>query len=238
MSASLRALAVCCLFWAGSPAYATTSGVPGPSVKAGDRSWQYRSNFETTENDPSVFEHRLHYQHAHGESNRSRVIFQQAQTEGESLELVWVRYEHQWQYQEANENGTTGAFRFDFQFAEGDNRRHFARAGWLKDTKVGAYSARLNLFVGRDFGDGARSGVSFAARSQLTRKFGDNSVGLQTFSSMNTSAGMQRFNRQSHQIGPIVSRKFGDWSVFASYLAGVTSRAPDDAFRLFIGYSL
>jgi hypothetical protein len=221
-----------------SPVFATTSGVPGPGIKEGDRSWQYRSNYQDSDGALAVFNHRLHYQQAHSALHRSRIMFQQQQTEGESLELVWVRFEHQWQYQKKNARGTTGALRFDFQFAEGDDRRHFARVGWLKDTDIGDYSARLNLFVGRDFGDGARPGVSLAARSQLTRQFGDYTVGLQTFSSMNTTAGMGQFNGQRHQVGPIVSRKFGQWSVFASYLAGVTSQSPDDAFRLFVGYSL
>ena len=215
---------------------ATTSGVPSPSIKEGDQSWEYRSNFQDIDDDrPDRFDHRIHYQHAHNANHRSRLILQQSQREGDGIELVWVRFEHQWQYQKPNENGVTGAFRFDFQFAEGDNtQRHFARIGWLTNYPMGKYNARLNIFVGKDFGDARRSGLSLASRGQFTRKVADYTVGLQMFNSYNTTDAMGRFNNQRHQIGPMVSKKFGDWTVFGSYLAGVTSRSPEDAFRLFI----
>ena len=219
---------------------ATTSGVPGPSIKEGDRTWEYRSNFQDVDDSrPDRFDHRLHYQHAHNANHRSRFILQQSQREGDGIELVWGRFEHQWQYQKANEKGTTGAFRFDLQYAEGDNtQRHFARVGWLTDYKLGSYSARLNLFVGRDFGDARRSGISLASRAQFTRKISGYTLGLQMFNNYNTTSDMGRFNRQRHQVGPMVSKKVGNWTVFGSYLAGVTSRGPEDAFRLFLKRSL
>ena len=102
--------------------FATTSGVPDPSITEGDRSWECRSNLQDIDDArPDRFDHRIHYQHTHNANHRSRMILQQSQRESDGIELVWARFEHQWHYQKPNENGVAGAFRFDFQFAEGDN---------------------------------------------------------------------------------------------------------------------
>jgi hypothetical protein len=162
------------------------------------------------------------------------MILQQSQREGDGIELVWARFEHQRQYQKPNENGVAGAFRFDFQFAEGDNaQRPFVRVGWLTYYPLGKHNARLKIFVDTDFGAARRLDVSLPSRGQFTRNIADYMVGLQMFNSYNATDSMGRCNNRCHQVA-LVSKRFGDWSVFGSYPAGMTSLSPEDAFRLFI----
>jgi len=220
-------------------ALATTSNISGADVSADDKTLGYRSSYESNDDSrPSVFSQRLYYQQSVNDRHRNRVVMQHSRTEGGPLELRFTRVEHLWQYQKPTHSGETGALRFELQLVEGDDEPHSARVNWIKGYTLGQFSTRFNFTVGRDFGDDARSGASVAARAQVSRKVGKYGVGLQFFSNMNTTSAMGSFDRQKHQIGPTVSRQFGTLTVFASYLSGLSKRAPDNAFRLYLKCAL
>lgn len=222
----------------GCHAVATVSGVPGSKVTEGDRSWEYRSSYQNSDNGPSAFSHRAHYQHALNDRQRVRFIVTQAQREGSPIELSGGRFEYLWQYHKPGNDSAGSAFRFDLQIAEGDNEPHFGRVVWIKEFSNGPWRSRFNLLVGKDFGENARSGASLASRGQISRGVGDYTIGTQYLGSYNTFNDMRSFDEQRHQAGIFVSRKFGDWRVFGSYLAGVSDRSPDHAVRFFFGKSL
>lgn len=218
---------------------ATTSGVPGPGVTAGDRSIEYRASYRPDEGPrPGVFTHRLHYQHALDDSRRLRVIAQHGKTDVSDWELRYTRLEYQWQYRERDDNGRSSGLRFDLQLVEGDDEPHFAGVVWTTEFPLGGATTRLNAFVRKQFGDRAASGVNLATRAEIAVNVDGTKLGLQLFNGYGSSGNVGSFDEQRHQIGPIVSRRFGRWQVFASYLTGLSDSAPDGAFRLFIGTSL
>jgi hypothetical protein len=218
--------------------FASTGNVAGSGIREGDRSWEYRSSYQESDVGPSAFTHRAHYQQAIDDTQRYRAIIQQGQRTGSSLELNWIRFEYQWNYQKQKPDSSGGALRFDLQFAEGDNQPHFVRAVWIKDYSAGAWQSRFNLFVGADVGNNARSGLSLAAAAQVSRVVGDYSIGGQYFDDLNTTGRMLSFDQQNHQAGVFVSRKFAAWNIFASYLTALSGRAPDKELRIFFGRSL
>ena len=220
-------------------ALATTSNISSADVRADDKTLGYRSSYESNDDSrPSVFSQRLYYQQSVNDRHRNRVVMQHSRTEGGPLELRFTRIEHLWQYQKPTYSGETGALRFELQLVEGDDEPHSARVNWIKGYTLGQFSTRFNFTFGRDFGDDARSGVSVSASAQVSRKFGKYGAGLQLFSNMNTTSAMGSFDRQKHQIGPTLSRQFGALTVFASYLGGLSKRAPDHAFRLYLKFAL
>lgn len=222
-----------------SSVFATTAGVPGPSVKSDDRSYQYRASYRPSEDGgPHSFTHRMHYQHSLDDSRRLRFILQQSKTEGKEWELRYSRVEYMWQYNEGTETGRASGLRFDLQLVEGDDEPHFARVGWITQFDWLGARTRLNAFVGRDFGEDADSGLSLATRAEMTWATGKARIGFQMFNGYNTTSDMGDFEEQRHQIGPVISGKAGEWSLFGSYLFGVSDRAPDGAVRFNIGRSL
>lgn len=236
---ALHSLLLAPFFIHSAPLLATTAGVPGPGVTAGDRSVEYRASHRPGDGGgPWTYSHRLHYQHALDDSRRLRVIAQQSKTEGRDWELRYTRLEYQWQYKESDAKGVSSAFRFDLQLVEGDDEPHFARVAWTTQFNLFSARTRLNAFVSKDFGDRARDGLSLATRAEMTWSMGRNRLGFQMFNNLNTTDDIGGFDEQRHQIGPVLTGGLGDWRWFASYLAGISDRAPDSEWRFFFGRSL
>ena len=216
-------------------AFSTTSGIPSPNVRDNDSSSQYRMNYRPAEGTrPSSFDHRFHYQQSLNDRVRLRGIVQYTDTAGRDAELAWTRFETQWQHYK-RERGGGAAIRLDLQKYDSDNSADFARLVWIGDRKFGALSTRANLLVGKEFGNRARSGLTLGSRFEVARR-SDNGTkyGVQYLNTINTTADYGSFDSQRHQIGPIVERSFGQWSLFASYLHGASDSAPEGAVRFFV----
>ncbi len=215
--------------------YATTAGVPGSGLRADDQSAQYRLNYRPSEGArPSSFNHRFHYQQSLNANVRLRAIAQYVDGSGRDLELQWSRVEAHWQYRKFD-GGGGAAVRLDLQKSDINASPDFARVFFITDRAFGAVHTRFNVLLGRELGDRARSGLTAGARMELSlRSESGMKYGLQFISGLNTTSDYGSFDEQSHQVGPVFERSFGDWNIFASYLTGVSDLAPDDAFRLWI----
>lgn len=217
-------------------AAANTSTVFSPDVDDGEREAEYRVSFvPEDEPAPEVFSHRLHYQQAFNDSWRARVLVAQRSVGGGSLDLRYTRLELQWQYLEDQEAGWDAALRFEAQAGdEGPNR---LRAVWTGKLDLdGGWQLRANALVGRQTGAGAASGLLLETRAQVTRSVGNGMrVGVEMFNDLNTTADTGSYDEQEHQLGPVLKTKIGgDWSLFASYLVGISDAADDGDFRLMV----
>ncbi|MFT4800236.1 MAG: hypothetical protein ACI9B8_003803 [Sulfitobacter sp.] len=216
-------------------AFSSTSGIPSPNVREGDSSAQYRTNYRPAQGTRRAsFDHRLHYQQSLNDRVRLRAILQYSGIAGQQAELAWTRLESQWQYYK-RPSGGGAAVRFDLQKYDSNTRADFARLVWIGDRKFGALSTRANLLFGKEFGHNARSGFTVGSRIEVSlRSEGGTKYGVQYLNTINTTADYGDFESQNHQLGPIVERSFGQWSVFASYLHGVSDSAPEGAIRFFL----
>lgn len=240
--AAVAASAVCCL--AAAPAWAqNTSSVSGSDVKEGTRAFEYRAAF-APENDgqPSAFAHRLHYVHAFDGSWQAKVIVTQSERGGAALKTRDVSFEVMHQFLESEDTGGwDSAIRFDGRVPTADNRPGRARADWLNSIDFGdGWQVRGNVYVGHEIGDLAKDGFTLETREELTHKF-DNGVriGAQMFNNFNTTAHFGSFDEQRHQLGPVIKGKLSKHLGYnAGVLFGLSGKAPDADFRLFISYSL
>lgn len=217
-------------------AAANTSTVFSPDVDDGEREAEYRLSFvPEDEPAPEVFSHRLHYQQAFDGSWRARVIVAQRSVGGGSLDLSYTRLEVQWQYLEDEEAGWDAALRFEAQAGdEGPNR---LRAVWTgKIDLASGWQLRANALVGRQTGAGAAPGLQLETRAQATYPLPNGiRLGVEMFNDLNTTADTGSFDDQEHQLGPVLKAKIGGaWSLFASYLVGISESADDGDFRLMI----
>jgi len=213
---------------------ANTSSVFSPDVDAGDRSVEYRASFEPNDDGAEdEFSHRLHYQHALDDKRRWRLIGLQEDT-GSGLEFRYMRFEYQRQFHEDENDGWDSALRFELQLAEGDNLPHRVRLAWTGKVDVSErWQLRSNVLAGREFSSGADSGVALETRWQATFKLdGGTRLGLEMYNDLNTTAGFGSFEDQGHQLGPVARFKLGRFGLDVSYLHGISSSAPDGAWRL------
>ena len=229
-----------CLLLAGwlvpAAALANTGTVFSPEVDAGERAAEYRGSYVPEDGaSPDVYTHRLHYQHAFDDQWRARLIALQRSVDGGSFDYRYTRLELQWQYLEDQSAGWDAALRFEAQLGDGTPDR--LRLAWTGKVDVGAgWQLRANALIGRQFGDGAASGLQMETRAQATYAIGNGvRLGLEMFNGLNTTADTGSFDDQEHQLGPILKAKLGrSWSINASYLAGISDAADDGDWRLII----
>jgi hypothetical protein len=240
----VSAFAIAAVLLAAAPALAqNTSGVSGADVKAGAQEFEYRAAFAPeSDGKPSAFAHRLSYKHAFDGSWSAKVIALQSERGGGDLEFRSVSIEVLKQFLESEDTGGwDSAIRVDGLIPTEDNRPGRARAAWLNSVDFGeGWQARGNIYMGREIGDLAKDGFTLETREELTRKL-DNGmrIGAQMFNNLNTTAHLGSFDEQRHQIGPVIKGKISKHVGYnAGVLFGISDKAPDTDFRLFITYSL
>lgn len=238
------ALAFAGALLAAAPAFAqNTSSVSGADVKEGTRVFEYRAAY-APEHDgkDSAFAHRLHYQHAFDGSWQGKVIVEQSETGGGSLEFRSVSLELQKQFLESeNSGGWDSALRFDGRIPTEDGRPGRARADWLNSVDFGdGWQARGDVYLGHEVGDLAKDGFTLETREELTKKLPNGlRLGAQMFNNFNTTAHFGSFDEQRHQLGPVIKGKISKHVGYnAGVLFGLSDKAPDTDFRLFLTYSL
>jgi len=240
ISAAVTAL---CLLTAPPASAQNISGVSGADVKAGTREFEYRAAFAPDhDGSPSAFAHRLSYKQAFDDRWSAKIIALQSERGGGDLEFRSVSIEVQRQVLESEATGGwDSAIRVDGLIPTEDDRPGRARAAWLNSVDFGAgWQVRANLYVGREIGDRARDGLTLETREELTRKLaGGVRLGAQMFNDFNTTAHFGSFDEQKHQMGPVIKGELGGgFGYNAGVLFGLSGRAPDADFRLFLSYAL
>lgn len=227
-----------------APAYAqNTSGVSGSDVKAGDQEFEYRAAFAPEyDGKPSAFAHRLSYKQAFDGSWSAKIIALQSERGGGSLEFRSVSIEVVKQFLESEDTGGwDSAFRVDGLIPTEDNRPGRVRAAWLNSVDFGdGWQVRGNIYMGREIGDLAKDGLTLETREELTRKLENGMrIGAQMFDNFNTTAHLGSFDEQRHQLGPVIKGKLSKHLGYnAGVLFGISDKAPDTDFRLFVTYTL
>ncbi|MDJ0917013.1 MAG: transporter [Woeseiaceae bacterium] len=233
---SFRHAVAAALLATSSPVLANTGTVFSPDVKAGEMALEFRSSLVPEDgSSPDVLSPRLHFQYGFSDAWRARIIGVQRSVDGGSFDYRYTRVELQWQYREDDDGGHDAALRFEAQLGSGTPDR--LRIGWTGKKDINdRWQLRANALVGRQFGDGAASGLSLETRFEATTRLSANSrLGLEMFNDLNTTEDLGGFDDQEHQLGPILKARFGDgWGFNTSYLVGVSDAADDGNWRLLI----
>ncbi len=222
-----------------SPVLANTGTVFSPDVKAGETAIEFRGSLVPEEGSrPEVLSTRMHFQYGFSDAWRARIIGVQRSLDGGSFDYRYTRLELQWQYREDESGGHDAALRFEAQLGSGTPDR--LRIAWSGKKDIDdRWQLRANALVGRQFGDGAASGLLLETRFQATARLSSSSrIGLEMFNNLNSTEDLGGFDDQEHQIGPILKARFGQgWSIDTSYLVGVSDAADDSNLRVFIAKS-
>ena len=217
------------------------SSVSGAEVKAGETAIEYRAAFQPDyDGKPEAFGHRLHFQHAVDDSWRVRALVFQSKKEGEALRTRYAAFEIQNELIEAKEHGGwASAVRVDGIIPVEDNRPGRARVAWLNMLDKGPWQFRGNIYLGKEFGDRARDGLTLETRQEATYKISSLlRLGAQVFDNYNTTAHFGAFAQQKHQVGPVAKWTLSNnVKVETSALFGVSKAAPDAELRLFACYT-
>jgi hypothetical protein len=211
-----------------------TSGVHGPGVNAGERSMQLRFAFSPSDFDGQrdAFAYRLHYQQAFNDKVRGRVMVQYSD-QGD-LQYDYFRGEVLYNFKKQGDGIWSSGVRFDLRTRRGDRPEEYA-VNWTNQWSLDNGIRVRGILIGsRQFGsDNAFDGTKFATRSSISAKLDSGlTVGLDMFNEYGKLGNFGSFNKQSHQIGPMLGGTIGGFKYEVRYLAGVSSGSRDHNFGL------
>lgn len=217
----------------------TTGGIPGPAVRADERSAQFRLAFAPGEGvRDDRWAARLHYQQGLSDDLRARIVLQGSDFETGDFETIFLQGELQWEID--SDPGWAKALRFDARLAENDDgadqlglvsinqfrlgERAFARADIFTNIQVGA---RRSDGIGVEF----RGQVGYKANARTT-------LVLETFNALGRGAKFGEFKRNAERLGPGVSHSLDNGaSLFGSVLFGLNDSTADADFRIWVTQS-
>jgi hypothetical protein len=211
-----------------------TSNVFSPDVSDGEREAEWRWAY-----DPDTDSHatRLHVQYGLSEAWRMRLIAAGRASEGEELELRYMRWETQWQFREDQLHGWDSALRFEVQVADGDDRPSRLRLGWTNKWDWGErWQVRLIGLAGVQVGAERADGVLLEARYRLAYTLSERwELTLDGFSDFNRTTALGSWDTQEHQLGPLLRADVGGgWEINGGVLWGVSAAAADVEYRLHV----
>ena len=226
------------LFLSAPAAAQTVGGIPGPGVRADDRSAQVRVAFAPgSDGREDRWAARLHYQRGINDHLRWRVVAFGGDFEG-PLELTSLQGELQWEVDSDPQWGK--ALRFDARLTDGDDGADQLGLVAMNQFRLSdAAYARLDVFGNIQLGNDRSSGIGVELRGRLGYKLdGDTEVFLDSFNNLGRGANFGELKRNRERLGPGVSHRLGKgWSVLGGVLFGLNSVTPDTDVRVWLGKS-
>ena len=207
-----------------------TSGVAGPVIDAGESAWEYRSSYDT-ENEE--LNQRLHYQRAINGDLRWRFVTQLRETADSDFDTDFVRGELVWQMTPDGQKYQSG-LRFDGRYRF-DDRPGDVAIQWIHQwSHFDNWTLRFNAIASRQFGNGQADGLFIqtraSAHASLTR---GPRIGFEIYNQYGTTSDWLGFDEQDHQAGPFAVWALNpDWNLFTGVLVGLTEASPDGKIRM------
>ncbi|MEE2526868.1 hypothetical protein V0U79_10845 [Hyphobacterium sp. HN65] len=220
-----------------APAFAQGGNVFGPTVREGERGWEWRAMAELDDHSDISGSTRLHYQQAFNEAVRLRGLVQFAADPGESLSPQFARAELLWQYREETAGGYQAAFRFDARLSA--DGAHRLGVSWVHQRDFAGYwRVRAILTGDHEVGAGAADGVRISYRSRLSRRLHERlEAGIEAFGRVgNLADGLPGFDAQRHTIGPAVFGPINErwrWHVTSQFAISNAASDVPVRFRLY-----
>lgn len=208
------------------------AGVFPPMVNEGHASLQYRAAFVP---DTDAFAQRLHYQQSIDGDLMWRVVAQTRKTADSDVDFDFFQAELFWEWSEDGAPWRTG-LRFDARVRDRGRPGLFG-VHWTNQFQLSAdVRARFLVMSSVDIGDGARDGILVQTRADIARRLPSGiEIGLEMYNNYGYTGSFGGFDKQSHQLGPMVTLPAGGgWSVLGGVLLGVSDAAPDADFRLWL----
>lgn len=145
--------------------------------------------------------------------------------------LIW---DNRFELATFEQDGFSGGFRIRYTYQNGrPDNIHFRP---LLAKRYGNWELRFNPIFYSDLGADARSGLGLETRWRASYAYlPDHQIGIENFHDMGYFRDMNGFNRQSNELGLVLTGDFTpEWSYETGYARGMTNPSPDHTFKLFI----
>lgn len=233
-----NAIATALIFMAAPTFAQVASGVPGATVKDGEKFLQYRVAVDVNDDSTgrAVFAQRVMYRQAINDSVSVRGSIQTLRTANSDFDFDYAKLEVTWQVTPEVQPYQMG-LRLDLRARANDRPDHIG-LNWAHQMSFkDGWRARGALSGTFQVSDKTSNDISFGGSAQVSRKLESGvRLGVHGFSSFGNSHGLLLLKRSSTVAGPFIEFKLGkNVPVMIGTLHGVTHNARDDQIRLFIG---
>lgn len=222
-----------------TPAFAQiASGVPGATVKDGEKFLQYRIaiDLEDDSTGEAAFAQRVMYRQAINDRFNVRGSIQTLRTANSDFDFDYAKLELTWQLTPEVQRYQTG-LRLDFR-VRANNRPDHIGLNWAHQMSFkNGWRARGALSGTVQVLDKTSNDIAIGGSAQFSRKLESGvRLGVHGFSSFGDSHGLLLLKRSSTVAGPFIEFKLNKTvPVMIGTLHGVTHNARDDQIRFFIG---
>lgn len=220
---------------AGTAAAQNTSSVSGPTVKAGERSIEYRLGWTPDDATTDRFAHRFDYGASINERSRYKVFATFSNSSGEDLAFSSLNAEYVREITPENTAFWQSAIRFDARLSDGPAAER-VRVNWLNQWRLNeTMRARAQLIAARRLGDSATSAIELDLRASLIWNLAnDYDIALLGFYPLGTHQDFG-LSQSEKQLGPTLSGPLPNglrWT--AGTLFDLSDEAPDHDIRFWI----
>lgn len=230
-------------------AYASSpiSHVGGASVNKGETSVEFR--FGYTEDDSSSSNDdrtrmRQHIDYGFNDWYALRVITLQDKRKNDSFEHQAFTVENRFQLIEKREHGWDGGIRLIYTHSDGDKTPHEAEVRFLAQVPFSdGWEFRHNTMLEHDIGENSDDGFLLEFRTQVIKEldvtlphFNSLDLGVEMFNDFGRLSELSGYERQDHQIGPVLKASFDNGLYFQTgYRAGISKDAANYVFKFALG---
>lgn len=231
--ALVLSLFVISIFSASQTLAQNTSGVFGPTVSANDHNFEYRVAADL--DDGIQWAQRFHYERAISDNLRPRLIIATEETNGNEVELDFIRAELVWQITPDAQDYQAG-MRFEGRVrTEGAEE---VRANFINQWSLGdGWRARAIFLNTLQVADKSNDNLQFSTRLGFSKKLPSGvRAGVHGFFDLGDSGDFQVLTEQvDSELGPFVSFDIlENTELYIGTLHGVTEASPDTQLRIFI----
>jgi hypothetical protein len=221
------------------PSFAqVASGVPGATVKEGEKFLQYRIAIDIDDDKTGevAVAQRVMYRQAINDRVSVRGSVQTRRTADSDFDFDYAQLELTWQITPEEQRYQTG-LRLDVR-TRADNRQEQIGLNWAHQIAFdNGWRARGALTSVIQVSDKTTDEIAFGGSAQISRKLESGvRIGVHGFSNFGDTDGVVFLRRSSTVAGPFIEFKLAEnVPVMIGTLHGVTHSARDDEIRLFIG---
>lgn len=153
----------------------------------------------------------------------------------EDFEAKSLVFENKFQLAPKGEYFVDPAIKIDYAYSvSAGTDRIGAKLILAKD--IGKFTNIANFDAGRELGEKADNNTNYTFAYGVSHPLKDDmQIGLEWFSDFGTFD--KDFDKQSHQIGPVVNGTINNFYYQVGVLAGVSDKAPDADMKLIVGYA-
>ncbi|MES2907276.1 MAG: hypothetical protein V4691_09700 [Pseudomonadota bacterium] len=170
----------------------------------------------------------------------TRLNFKLTQLPSTGLEYQATEWENKFQLFFEKTDGFNGAFKVVYSSVDITGSPDIFSLKTMAEKKFGAIKVRGNLGLDWEVGTFSGKTATLNAAAQVLAPVTENlSAGIEWFADFGEINAIPGFDLQDQQLGPVFVYKFNDtYAIETGYLFGISDRASDGTFKLFLKATL